>query len=330
MTGDQLTDSHHRRLNYLRVSVTDRCDLKCLYCVPESEIERLSHSDILSYEEILRIVRVGTAVGITKVRVTGGEPLVRKGIGAFLERLVAMEQLVDVSLTTNALRLSDYLDRIWRAGVRRLNISLDTLRPDRFRAITGVDGFERVWEAILAAHAKGFSPIKLNTVAMRGVNDDELETIAAITRTYPFHVRFIEYMPIGAAGFKTNPYISTDELRQRIESIGRLIPVERSPADGPADRYRMPGAIGEVGFISPISHHFCGSCNRLRLTASGALRACLLSDQETDVKSVIRAGGTDADLRDVFDQVTRLKPQHHDLSGRCRPGPSSQMSAIGG
>lgn len=330
MTGPTLTDHRYRQLNYLRVSVTDRCNLRCLYCVPEAEIPLLSHGEILSYEEILRIARVGIGMGITKVRVTGGEPLVRKGIGSFLNRLAAMEGLKDVSLTTNALALKHHLDTIREAGIRRLNVSLDTLKPKRFKAITGVDGFDRVWDAIQAAHDMGFAPIKLNTVAMRGVNDDELETIAALTLEYPFHVRFIEYMPIGAARFKENPYMATEEIRQSVGSLGLLEPIERSPEDGPAQRFRIRGAKGEVGFISPISSHFCSSCNRLRLTASGGLRACLLSDQEMDLKSVIRSQGTDEAVREVFEQVARSKPEHHGLSDTCHIGPNSQMSAIGG
>ncbi len=330
MTPSPLTDSHRRRLNYLRVSVTDRCNLRCLYCVPEEDFPRLGHEDILTYEEILRIVEVGAGLGITKVRVTGGEPLVRKDIASFLGRLARMDGIEDVSLTTNGVRLSEYLPAIRSAGIRRLNISLDTLRPERFRDITGVDGFERVWRSVLEARDMGFSPIKLNAVAMRGVNDDELEAIAALTLDHPFHVRFIEYMPIGAARFRTDPYISTDEIRRRVEAVGRLDPIARSPGDGPASRFRIPGARGEIGFISPISHHFCGECNRLRLTASGGLRACLLSDRETDLKALLRGGGTDGDLRKTFEAVALEKPERHALSDRCRIRPATQMSAIGG
>ncbi|MFZ7127320.1 MAG: GTP 3',8-cyclase MoaA [Desulfobacterales bacterium] len=330
MSGSQLTDSHHRRLNYLRVSVTDRCNFRCIYCTPAEKVPRLAHDDILRYEEIYRILRVGMSLGINKVRVTGGEPLVRQGIGKFLERLARMEGLSDVSLTTNGLRLSGFLDTLRAAGIRRLNISLDTLRPDRFKAITGVDAFETVWNAIQGAHKHGFAPIKINAVAMRGINDDELEEIASLSFTHPFHIRFIEYMPIGTLRFKTDPYISTDEIRRRVGGIGQLIPVEHSPGDGPAERYRFPGAKGEIGFISPISHHFCGTCNRLRLTASGGLRACLLSDKETDLKTLIRAGGSDASIRRVFEEVARAKPERHGISAACHLGPQSRMSAIGG
>ncbi|MGD8250855.1 MAG: GTP 3',8-cyclase MoaA [Desulfobacterales bacterium] len=330
MTKGSLTDDFHRHLNYLRVSVTDRCNLRCLYCVPESDFPFLPHRDILRYEEILRIVRAGVSIGISKVRVTGGEPLVRKGIGSFLKRLGAMEGIRDLSLTTNALRLKDYLDRIEDAGIRRLNISLDTLIPERFKTITDVDGFDTVWKGILAAHGRGFFPVKLNTVAMKGVNHDELEAIAALTLSYPFHVRFIEYMPIGSARFEEDPYMSTDAIRHQISGLGPLVPVDRSPEDGPAERFRIPGAKGEIGFISPISRHFCGSCNRLRLTAAGGLRACLLKDDEADIKTLIRNGGSDEEIIHLFREAARSKPEHHGLTGGCGNKPASRMSAIGG
>jgi len=324
-----LHDRYRRRLNYLRVSVTDRCNLRCVYCVPRDTIPRMSHRDILRYEEILRIVRIGVSLGITKIRITGGEPLVRKGLLPFLEELTRLEGLVDIALTTNAVRLQEYLEPLKAAGIKRLNISLDTLRRDRFARITGRDHFDQVWGAIEAAHALGFQPIKLNVVAMKGINDDEFRELAALTRRLPYHVRFIEYMPMGNPNLPGDPYLSNDEVRQRIEQEEKLVPVPPGSTDGPAQRFRFPGAPGEVGFISPLSHHFCDRCNRLRLTAGGKLRPCLLSNQEYDLITPLRAGAKDAELRDIFLEGARLKPMAHGLIAGGKHV-DARMSSIGG
>jgi len=324
-----LHDQFHRRLNYLRVSVTDRCNLRCVYCVPRESIPRMSHRDILRYEEILRIIRIGVDLGITKIRITGGEPLVRKDLLAFLEQLTRQEGLADVALTTNAVLLQAFLKPLQAAGIKRLNISLDTLRRDRFARLTGRDHFDRVWSAIEKAHAMGFDPIKLNVVAMRGVNDDEFEAIAALTRRYPYQVRFIEYMPMGNPNLTGDPYMSNDEVRRRLERTDELEPVPRDSNDGPAQRFRYPGAPGEVGFISPLSHHFCDSCNRLRLTAGGKLRPCLLSNREFDLITPLRAGASDEELAAIFLEGARLKPMAHGLIAGGRKV-DARMSSIGG
>ena len=289
----------------------------------------MAHEDILRYEEILRILRIGITLGITKVRITGGEPLVRRDLLPFLEELRHLEGLSDIALTTNAVLLKAYLEPLQKAGIKRLNISLDTLQPTRFRDITGGDHFHQVWEAIEAAQAKGFHPIKINVVAMRGINDDEFQDIAALTLTRPFHVRFIEYMPMGNPNLPGDPYMSNDEVRQRIERIASLEPVPRSGNDGPARRYRYPDAPGEVGFISPLSHHFCDTCNRLRLTAGGKLRPCLLSNQEYDLLGPLRAGASDAQLAAIFLEGARLKPMAHGLVAGGKKV-DARMSSIGG
>jgi len=326
----ELIDSCNRRLNYLRISVTDRCNLRCAYCLPCEHVPRLAHGEVLRYEEILRIVRVGVRLGISKVRVTGGEPLVRKGVIGFLTELSQLPELMDLSLTTNGVLLKDHLEALKSAGVSRINISLDTLKPERYRRITGVDAFHTVWEGIRAAQALGFRPIKLNVVALSGLNDDELVDLARLSLEFPFHVRFIEFMPIGQSRIERRPPLLVPDIQKRISVLGNLVPVERSEMDGPAHRYRFEGACGEIGFIPAISHQFCRRCNRLRLTASGQLRPCLLSDRQEDLKGPLRRGCSDAELADIFFDATRHKPSDHHLAVGEAAHVCCQMRSIGG
>ena len=330
MTANKLEDRYCRRLNYLRISVTDRCNLRCIYCVPRDALPRLAHSDILRYEEILRIVRVGVSLGIDKIRITGGEPLVRKGLMAFLQRLQAIEGIREVNLTTPAVLMGPFLDRLRATGIRRLNISLDTLRRERFARLTGQDCFEQVWDNIRQACEMGFAPLKINVVAMQGINDDEFTDIAALTRKRPFQIRFIEYMPLGNPNLHHDPFISNADIRRRITSLGKLERVERGVDDGPAERFRLAGAVGEIGFISPRTHHFCRDCNRLRLTARGHLRPCLLSDRELDIKKLLRGAADDQALAEMFIRAAQSKPSRHQLNGIGGKSVCAQMNAIGG
>lgn len=327
----KLIDTHNRRLNYLRISITDRCNLRCQYCSPRHRIPKLPHEDILSYEEILRLVRVAVRLGISKVRITGGEPLVRKGVHAFIRALHRVDGICDVSLTTNGVLLKDHVDGLVAAGLHRINISLDTLSPDKFKKITGVDAFDRVWEGIAKAYQAGLAPIKINTVALRHTNEDELEDIARLSFAYPFHFRFIEYMPIGISEEEAASPLHTPEIKRLLtERIGELIPVGHGLSDGPAERFRFEGAAGEVGFISAMSHHFCHTCNRLRLTASGQLRSCLLSDHQEDLKTPLRSGASDDTLSAIFLQAARMKGVQHGLNADTSVRVSGQMSSIGG
>jgi GTP 3',8-cyclase len=327
----KLIDPCNRILNYLRISITDRCNLKCQYCSPRHLIPKLSHEDILSYEEILRLVRIAVQLGISKVRITGGEPLIRKGVHEFIQELHKVDGICDVSLTTNGVLLKDNLDALIAAGLHRINISLDTLDPETFMKITGVDAFDQVWEGIQKAYQAGLSPIKINTVALRNFNDKELEDIARLSLTYPFHFRFIEYMPIGMSEQETSDSLYTPEIKQRLtDKIGELIPVEHQITDGPAERFRFEGAPGEVGFISAMSHHFCHTCNRLRLTASGQLRSCLLSDHQEDLKTPLRGGASDEALSGIFLKAARMKGVQHGLTADMPVRVSGQMSSIGG
>ena len=326
-----LIDHYERRLNYLRISITDRCNLRCLYCMPSGGLEKLEHKDILTYEEILRLARIAVGLGVDKIRLTGGEPLVRKDFPHLLPELMSIPGLKDVSITTNGFYLKEHLENIRSAGVKRINISLDSLKRERYRKITGFDGFERVREAIQLARNLGFRPIKINMVVLKGINDDEVVDFARLSMRYPFHVRFIEYMPSGLL-LHNEPlnYVSNTVIRERLEAIAPLIQLPRKAIDGPTVRYRFKEAQGEIGFISPLTHHFCQVCNRLRLTAKGHLRPCLLSDQELDLRGPMRAGATDRDLENIFAEAADHKPRSHHLGSEDSGSLSGQMSAIGG
>lgn len=330
MQSLKLIDRYNRDLNYLRISITDRCNLRCLYCVPGNLIPKLLHSQILRYEEILRIVRLGVRLGITKIRITGGEPLIRKGVYDFLSELTKIEGLLDVSLTTNGILLKDNIEKIKSTGIKRINVSLDTLKRQKFEKITGFDMFNQVWEAIELAQKAGFDPIKLNIVALRGINDDEFVDIARLTYSHPFHIRFIEYMPIGKTLKNIDGPVLVPEIKDRLKVLGKLIHVENRSNDGPAKRYKFKGAKGEIGFISALSHHFCDRCNRLRLTASGQLRACLLSDHQEDIKGPLRRGCSDKELADIFFKTVQSKPLEHNVTINDHKGVPGQMCAIGG
>jgi cyclic pyranopterin phosphate synthase len=284
----------------------------------------------LRYEEILRIVRLGVHLGISKIRVTGGEPLVRKGVYDFLSELTKIDGLLDISLTTNGILLKDNIRKIKSAGIKRINISLDTLNRKKFEEITGLDRFHQVWDGIEQALALGIDPIKLNVVALKGINDDEFADIARLSFSYPFHIRFIEHMPIGNTRRKIDDPVLIPEIKNRLNSLGRLVPIENGIYDGPAERYKLEGSKGEIGFISALSHHFCDRCNRLRLTANGHLRACLLSDHQQDLKGPLRQGYADSELVDVFIRAVKSKPFEHTVAVRDPQSVSGQMCAIGG
>ena len=301
-----------------------------MYCMPHDLIPKLSHHDILRYEEILRIVRISIRLGISKVRITGGEPLVRKGVYDFLKKLTAIKGLFDVSLTTNGVLLRDNIDKLRSAGIKRINISLDTLNKHKYAQITGHDYFSQVWEGIVRAHQLGIHPIKINIVALRGVNDDEILDFARLSLSYPFHIRFIEHMPIGNANIREDSNILTPEIKHHIHSLGNLIPRKAGPYDGPAEYFQFEGAKGQIGFISAISHHFCHQCNRIRLTASGQLRPCLLSDDQVDIKGPIRNGASDIKLAEILKKAVSRKQQAHQVMTDDSVTISTQMSSIGG
>jgi cyclic pyranopterin phosphate synthase len=302
--------------------------------MPKEGVSLLGHDDILHYEEILRIIQAAVGLGVAKVRVTGGEPLVRRGLLDFLSALrgIPME---DLSLTTNGILLEVYAEKLFDAGIRRVNISLDSLNAERYARMTRGGNLHAVLRGIEKAEKVGFAPIKINTVAMRGFNEDEILEIARLTLQKPYQVRFIELMPTGRVDVNVpEQYLSADVIMARIGAFRRLHPVDGNGrrTDGPARIYRMEGAAGEIGFISPVSHHFCDLCNRLRLTADGHLRSCLLADDELDLKTPLRSGCSDADLQDMIREAILKKPKRHDLGGSVVPKRKSrkEMPQIGG
>ncbi|MBN2105776.1 MAG: GTP 3',8-cyclase MoaA [Deltaproteobacteria bacterium] len=327
----KLLDTYNRHISYLRISVTDRCNLRCIYCMPKEGLSPIGHDDILRYEEILRVARSAAQKGISKIRVTGGEPLVRRGIIDFIGELNRIPGIADLSITTNGVLLEACAEPLYRAGMRRINISLDTLNPEKYKKITRGGDINSVLVGISKARQAGFAPIKINVVAMRNVNDDEAVEFARLTLDRPVHIRFIEFMPVaGQTLWEEAQFISSEELQERIRAIGTLIPLDADQKAGPAKMFQLEGAQGKLGFITALSNHFCATCNRLRLTADGKLRACLFSDDETDVKPLLRGSCSDDELSRVIDQVIRSKPQRHDIHEATFKKCSRTMSAIGG
>lgn len=324
MTG--ISDSFQRPINYLRISVTDRCNLRCTYCMPAEGVQLMSHSDILSYEEIYTVARIAAGMGITKIRLTGGEPLVRLGLTDLAKMLASIEAIDDISMTTNGVLLAQHAATLKEAGLNRVNISLDTLRPERFVKITRCGSLEDTLRGIEAAFNVGLDPVKINMVVMSGVNEDELLDFAAKTINEGWHVRFIEQMPINGDDTDTSRLVSVGEMKRKIESLGVLEPYHLDIGNGPARYFKLPGAIGTIGFITPVSEHFCYQCNRLRLTADGKLRPCLLSEQEIDVKEALRSGKAD-EVKDLIEKAIAGKPEGHHLAegSRHRGRPFSQV-----
>lgn len=327
----RLQDQEGRDIEYLRISVTDRCNLRCVYCMPATGIPLTPHRDILRYEEIVRVVRAVVPLGIVRVRLTGGEPLVRPELPTLIHMLREIEGLRDIALTTNGQLLSRYAHKLWDAGLRRLNVSLDTLRPERYRQITIGGDIAPVLEGLEVARLIGFSPIKINVVIIRGLNDDEVADFARLTLDHPYDVRFIEFMPMGDVRLWSRESVITEpEARAMVETLGRLEPAPVSATSRGGDAWRFPGACGTISFISSFSRPFCGSCNRLRLTADGKLRPCLLSDQAVDLRAILRSGVCDSYVRAAFAQAARNKPHAHKLGEGLRCQINTPMIAIGG
>ncbi len=321
-----LKDSFGRRITYLRVSVTDRCNLRCLYCSSKDRFSWLPPEEILTYEELLRVVKIGLKLGIRKIRLTGGEPLLRRGFVKFVAELSRFEGLEDLALTTNGVLLAEMASALKKAGLRRVNISLDTLRPERFKRLCGRPYLEKVLQGIDTALKVGLHPVKINTVVMRGQNDDELEELARLTLEYPLEVRFIEFMPVGeGAAWEKDAFLPAEEIKKRLLTLGKLNPSPSFGA-GPAKTYAFVGAKGKIGFITAMSEHFCDRCNRLRLTPEGKLRPCLFSDEELDLKPLLRSGADDAALSRAFLKALHFKP----ASRLATRGPRRFMRSIGG
>lgn len=324
-----LVDTIGRRINYLRLSVTGRCDLRCRYCRPSGGGEGPAGGEILSDKELLLIASMSVRLGIEKIRITGGEPLVRKGILELLSRFAAIPGLSKLVLTTNGLRLKESAGDLRKAGVESLNISLDSLRPERFARITGGGDLRRVLEGIERARECGFLHIKVNAVVMRGINEDEVEDFAALTLGSPLRVRFIEYMPAASGDCARGITVPGNEILERLSRRYRLVPMEKEDLGGPARYFRIDGGAGAVGVITPVSCHFCGDCNRIRVTSNGVAKGCLFSREDVDLKPFLRRGNP-AGLRKALLDVVRCKPDRHPLSPEGFGGEPVAMSVVGG
>jgi GTP 3',8-cyclase len=303
-----LRDRFDRIINYLRISITDRCNLRCKYCI-EKDFPFVPHDEILKYEEIIRFVRICAHLGVRKVRLTGGEPLSRRNLPYLISEIRDTAGIEDISLTTNGVFLPDRIDELKEAGLTRVNISLDTLKPDRFHYITGFDVFNRVMEGIERAKQVGLNPVKINTVIIKGFNDDEILDFARFANAKEVEVRFIEFMPFSQTNlWDASKVMTSASLMQLIREVYELAPY-RNAHKGPATMFTMKGGPGKIGFISPISSHICKDCNRIRLTSDGKLKPCLFSDQEYDVKSLLRGGADDEEIADFVTHIVHVKPE---------------------
>jgi cyclic pyranopterin phosphate synthase len=325
-----LTDSFGRVHNNLRISVTDRCNLRCTYCMPE-EVVFMDRQELLTFEEIVRFVRVAVPLGIDKIRLTGGEPLMRRDLSRLVRMLVEVPGIRDVGMTTNGILLAEQAQTLFDAGLRRINISLDTLDPQRFRQLTRRDGLERVIEGILAAKRVGFDPIKINAVSIRGITESEVVPLARFAREHGLQMRFIEYMPIGAEKWERDKVYFAHEIMEQLErDVASLAPAEQYDPRAPAMEFSYMDGIGEVGFIASVSRPFCASCNRVRLTSDGKLRNCLFALDEVDVKVLLRGNAPDSAIADVIRRNVQAKWEGHEINTARFIKPLRTMHAIGG
>ncbi len=326
-----MQDNYQRDINYLRVSVTDRCNLRCVYCMPPQGVQTVSHEEILRIEEIETIVRAAALIGVKKIRLTGGEPLLRKGLAQLTQCIANIPGIDDITLTTNGLLLPSCVAALKEAGLNRVNISLDTMRADRYREITRGGDLSGAWKGIQSALDAGLHPVKLNTVIIRDFNDDEAVSMARLTLKRPLHIRFIELMPIGSCNsWAKGRFVPAREVMGQVTArLGQLFPVKTLAGGGPAKYYRFKDAEGTVGFITSMSEHFCNSCNRLRLTAGGGLRPCLYDGREIDLKTPLRKGAGAREITDLIMDAITMKPDRHHMLDGWRDG-RRVMSQIGG
>jgi cyclic pyranopterin phosphate synthase len=326
-----MRDGFNRRVEYLRISVTDKCNLRCVYCMPEEGLPWLRRDQILSYEEIARLVEVMAPMGLRRLRITGGEPLVRRDLARLVRMLRAIPGIEEISLSTNAALLAPLAGELRAVGVDRLNVSLDSLRPERIDRLARRAGVASdIFAGLEAAERAGFAPLKINCVVMRGRNDDEIADFAAITRERPWHVRFIEVMPTGEnLDVSRDQFVSADEILERVRTLGGLSPVAGPRGNGPATYFALPGAVGTVGVITPMSHNYCERCNRMRLTADGQLRPCLFGAMQTDLRDPLRRGEP---IEPLVRETLRIKPERHWLVRGSDQGSGGllALSEVGG
>lgn len=323
-----LMDKFNRIINYVRISITDRCNLRCKYCVNE-EFPFVPHPEILRYEEIIRFVRLCAELGVSKVRLTGGEPLVRNDIEFLLREINKVEGITDISLTTNGVLLGEKIHRLKEAGLKRVNISLDSFKRERFAYITGVDAYDRVLESISLAKDLGLNPVKINTVIIKGFNDDEIIDFARFAKVWDVQVRFIEFMPFGESTlWDSSKIIPSSAVEKLIKETYHLKP-SRNSHKGPAKMFTIEGSLGQVGFISPVSTHICSECNRIRLTSGGTIKPCLFSDTEYDVKTLLREHASDESLKRFISDCVGAKPERKHEIGLVKKCQAS-LRHIGG
>jgi len=355
MSGEAvLTDSFDRVMRDLRISVTDRCNFRCVYCLPETEeaanfyrtrfdavknpkpagpiaIEWKPRSEILTFEEIERIARVALSLGIKKIRITGGEPLLRQGVDQLIGRIASMPGVADLAMTTNGFAFLQKAMALQRAGLRRVSFSLDSMRPETFKLMTGRDALATVLAAIRKAVELGFAPVKINAVVIRNLNDQEIEPLTEFALGLGAHMRFIEFMPLDSKrAWLREMVVPGREILDRLRARFRLEPLSGRSDSETARRYRVDGGTGEVGVIAPVTEPFCGHCNRIRLTADGKIRTCLFSVGEYDLRALLRGGGTDADLAEELARIVLLKEERHHIGEQGFAQPSRSMSCIGG
>lgn len=327
-----LIDSFGRLHNNLRISVTDRCNIRCFYCMPAENVEFMDKQELLTFEEIERFVRVVVPLGINKLRLTGGEPLVRRDLDKLVSRLAAIPGIQDIGLTTNGILLAEQAEALFAAGLRRINVSLDALTPEKFKQFTRRDGFEKVIEGIKAAQRAGFDPVKVNAVSVRGMTEAEIVPFGEFARNTGVEVRFIEYMPLDADNaWERDKVLYAHEIIERLSTeIMPLIPEGQHDANAPATDFVFQDGIGRIGFISSISQPFCLSCNRIRITADGKLRNCLFSLEETDLRSLLRGAGSDAEIEAAVRASVAAKKEGHEINTARFIQPQRPMYSIGG
>lgn len=326
-----MLDTKGRNINYLRISITDRCNLRCLYCMPLEGVEKLGHFSILNLEDIARLARVAASVGIRKIRLTGGEPLVRKNVAQLIHYIHEIKEIDDISLTTNGTLFAGMAEELQAAGLDRVNFSLDTLVADKFKYITREGKLAEVRQAIDKALDLKMEPVKINTVLIRGFNDNEVLDFADLAYNNPLHIRFIEFMPIGDLQFWNRENIVTStETRNLINKKYKLVDGKKVRGSGPAKYYKLEGGQGSVGFISPMSNHFCAECNRIRMTAEGKLRGCLYDKTESDLKQALENGASDEELRQIFLMTINAKPDKHNMNSGWGDENRRKMYQIGG
>ena len=327
----QLVDSFGRIINNMRISVTDRCNFRCQYCMPEEGMVWMKKNELLTFEEIERTVQIVARLGVSKIRLTGGEPLMRKELPLLVEKIARVPEVHDIALTTNGYFLTEQAVDLYNAGLKRITVSMDSLDASKFAEVTRRDYFDKVWTGLDLLQTLPIGPVKINVVLMRGVNEDEIERFAQLARTRPFIIRFIEYMPIGAGdGWDYSKVVLTREIITRIEEhFPKLVPVEYHGAQ-PADRFRFEDGKGELGFISSVSEPFCSHCNRVRITSDGKLRTCLFSLHETDLKSMMRSGKDNEAISEAIVAAVWKKEEGHLINQPGFVKPERTMSQIGG